>query len=36
MQGSSDLVDKEYVAHWATQLGLWEIWEAILRRVDSA
>lgn len=36
LQVSGELVDKEYVAHWAAQLGLTEIWHAVLRRLEKA
>jgi hypothetical protein len=36
MQVSGELVDKEYVEHWARVLGLTEIWQAVLRRLESA
>ncbi len=36
MQVSGELVDMEYVARWAEQLGLTEIWQANLRRLESA
>lgn len=33
---SSAEIDREYVTRWAKELGLTEIWQAILTRVDSA
>ncbi len=33
---SDDDVDREYVARWAEQLGLTEVWQAVLRRLGSA
>ena len=33
---STDDVDKAYVEQWADRLGLTDIWQAILRRLDTA
>ncbi len=32
---SGDAVDKAYIAEWAKSLGLTEIWNAILRRLEG-
>jgi hypothetical protein len=31
---SGNLVDRDYVAHFSKQLGLTEIWEAVLARLS--
>lgn len=33
---SGEMVDRDYVARWAGELGVTEIWQAILRRVGEA
>jgi hypothetical protein len=32
---SPELIDRQYIARWAKELGVTDIWEAILRRVAS-
>jgi len=32
---SGDMVDRDYISQWANQLGLIEIWEAIIRRLGE-
>lgn len=32
---SGDQVDRQYVARWAEQMGLAEIWQAVLKRLES-
>ena len=32
---SEEIVDKNYIAEWARQLGLTEIWDAIQRRIGE-
>jgi hypothetical protein len=32
---SGDSLDREYIAHWASELGLVSIWQAILERVSQ-
>jgi hypothetical protein len=34
MRISGTDVDRDYIASWATRLGVLEVWEAILRRLD--
>ncbi len=31
---SSDEIDRDYVSHWAHQLGLTDVWQVVLARVD--
>jgi hypothetical protein len=33
---SGDQVDRAYVARWAAELGVTEIWQAVLRRLGEA
>jgi hypothetical protein len=35
MKISSELVDRDYIARWAQRLGLTEIWDALMNRVDK-
>jgi hypothetical protein len=35
MKASSGQVDRSYVAHWAEELGLKEIWDVILKRISE-
>ena len=32
---SADMVDRQYVSLWAAQMGLSEIWQMILDRLDK-
>jgi hypothetical protein len=32
---SSEEIDREYVAHWAAQLGVFEVWQGILQQTES-
>lgn len=34
MKIRADKIDRAYISHWAAALGLQEIWDTILRRVD--
>jgi len=32
---SGDVVDRDYISEWANRMGLTEIWEAVLRRIEE-
>lgn len=35
LQVSGDEIDKEYISHWARQLGFTEEWQAVLDRLSE-
>jgi hypothetical protein len=32
---SGDEIDREYISRWAANLGLTDIWKAVLKRLES-